>query len=182
MSNSGQSTILYMRITHGSVRVMQQSAPVLLPIFRSRLQGDVLARTLGEPEGVFTVVELARAGGVDASTVTRELTRLVGAGLLNEERVGRTRVVRANPASTPHHHHHHHRRRRRRSPARAHMTSTGAVTTSGAKVTSSPSALGLPAAEAARFLGCRRAGRRGCACRHRGEVGEAVEVLAVDDA
>jgi predicted nucleotidyltransferase len=78
---------------------MQQSAPVLLPIFRSRLQGDVLARTLGEPERAFTVVDLARACGADASTVTRELTRLVGVGLLSEERVGRTRVVRANTAS-----------------------------------------------------------------------------------
>ena len=35
----------------------------------------------------------------DVSTVTRELTRLVTAGLLAEERVGRTRVVQANTDS-----------------------------------------------------------------------------------
>ena len=78
---------------------MQTSASPLLPIFRSRLQGDLLARVLGEPGRRFTVTELARVVDADVSTVTRELTRLVGAGLLVEEKVGRTRVVQANTAS-----------------------------------------------------------------------------------
>ena len=78
---------------------MQTSASPLLPIFRSRLQGDLLARVLGEPGRRFTVTDLARVVDADVSTVTRELTRLVGAGLLVEEKVGRTRVVQANTAS-----------------------------------------------------------------------------------
>ncbi len=78
---------------------MQTSASPLLPIFRSRLQGDLLARVLGEPGRRFTVTDLARVVDADVSTVTRELTRLVGAGLLVEEKVGRTRVVQANNAS-----------------------------------------------------------------------------------
>jgi predicted nucleotidyltransferase len=78
---------------------MQQSPPPLLPIFRSALQGEVLAHLLGRPERGFTVAELARLCAADASTVSRELSRLVGAGLLAESRVGRTRVVQANQAS-----------------------------------------------------------------------------------
>lgn len=78
---------------------MQQSAPPLLPIFRSRLQGDLLARLLATPDQGFTVGELARAAEADVSAVSRELSRLVGAGLLREERLGRTRVVRADRSS-----------------------------------------------------------------------------------
>jgi predicted nucleotidyltransferase len=78
---------------------MQQSPPPLLPIFRSVLQGDLLAYLLGEPDRGFTVAELARITSSDASTVSREVSRLVGAGLVSDERVGRTRVLRANRQS-----------------------------------------------------------------------------------
>jgi predicted nucleotidyltransferase len=88
-----------MRIAHDMVCVMQQSPPTLLPIFRSALQGDLLAYLLGQPERSFTVAELARTTGADASTVSREATRLVGAGLVADVRVGRTRVLRADQTS-----------------------------------------------------------------------------------
>ena len=88
-----------MRNAHGIVRVMQQSPPSLLPIFRSALQGDLLSYLLGEADRGFTVAELARMTSADPSTVSRELTRLVGAGLVRDERVGRTRVLRADQRS-----------------------------------------------------------------------------------
>jgi predicted nucleotidyltransferase len=78
---------------------MQQSPSPLLPIFRSALQGDLLAHLLGEPERGFTVAQLARITEADASTVSREVSRLVGAGLVREERVGRTRVLRGDQGS-----------------------------------------------------------------------------------
>lgn len=87
------------RIPHGIVRVMQQKPSPLLPIFRSALQGELLAHVLGRPDRSFTVVELARLCNADASTVSREVSRLVTAGLIEQSRAGRTRVLRANQAS-----------------------------------------------------------------------------------
>jgi predicted nucleotidyltransferase len=78
---------------------MQVSPSPLLPIFRSPLQGELLARLLGQPEQSFTVSDLAGLTGSDVSTVSRELSRLVAAGLLQESRVGRTRMVQADTRS-----------------------------------------------------------------------------------
>jgi predicted nucleotidyltransferase len=58
-----------------------------------------LAYLLGEPDRGFTVAELARMTSADASTVSREMSRLVDAGLVSDERVGRTRVLRADRTS-----------------------------------------------------------------------------------
>lgn len=82
---------------------MRTSAPALLPLFRSRLQGDLLARIL-LTEDDLSVSDLARSLGAPVATVQREVQRLEDAGLLATRRVGRARLVRAdseNPAVLP---------------------------------------------------------------------------------
>lgn len=82
---------------------MRTSAPPLLPLFRSRLQGDLLAKILLSPRK-FTVSDLARALEAPVATVQREVDRLERAGVLSTSRVGRARVVEpdtTNPAFQP---------------------------------------------------------------------------------
>jgi DNA-binding Lrp family transcriptional regulator len=82
---------------------MRTSAPPLLPIFRSRLQGDLLARVLLDPNRL-TVSELARELAAPVPTVQREVSRLEEAGVLVTTRLGRARLVapnNANPALGP---------------------------------------------------------------------------------
>ena len=70
-----------------------------MPVFRSSTQAKMLARVLGDPDRTFSLSDLAAQVDADMSTVSREASRLVDAGVLLEERVGRTRVLRANTAS-----------------------------------------------------------------------------------
>lgn len=82
---------------------MRTAAPPLLPLFRSRLQGDLLARVLLGADGL-TVSDLARELRAPVATVQREVQRLEGSGVLKTRRVGRARVVapnEANPAFGP---------------------------------------------------------------------------------
>jgi DNA-binding transcriptional ArsR family regulator len=82
---------------------MRTSAPPLLAVFRSQLQGELLARVLLSP-GQLSMSDLARALDAPIPTVAREVTRLEGAGLLTTSRVGRARLVSgndANPAMGP---------------------------------------------------------------------------------
>lgn len=80
---------------------MRTTTEPLLPILRSRLQGRLLAQVLlfGDRERGQTVAELARALGAHVATVHREVDRLAAAGILETERVGRTRLVR--PGTDP---------------------------------------------------------------------------------
>ncbi len=75
---------------------MKVNVPALLPILRSDAVGEILARLYLAPDRAWTLTELAAATGVSLPTLTREVTRMVRAGLLTEERVGRTRQVRCN--------------------------------------------------------------------------------------
>lgn len=75
---------------------MKVAAPALLPILRSDAVGEILARLYVAPPRDWTLSELAASAGVSLPTLTREVTRMVRAGLLEETRVGRTRVVRSN--------------------------------------------------------------------------------------
>lgn len=82
---------------------MRTSAPPLLAVFRSQLQGDLLARVLLTP-GELSVSDLARELSAPVATVQREVARLERAGLLVSRRVGRTRLVvgdETNPALPP---------------------------------------------------------------------------------
>jgi DNA-binding transcriptional ArsR family regulator len=67
----------------------------LAPIFRSALQGRLLALAFLRPEEEHTVADLARRLEVDHATVHREVHRLSAAGILQTRRAGRTRLVRA---------------------------------------------------------------------------------------
>jgi DNA-binding transcriptional ArsR family regulator len=76
--------------------VARSHAPELFPLFRSRLQGELLAYVLISPEVERSASDIAEAVGAPLSSVSRELDRLVRAGLLAERRVGRARLVKAN--------------------------------------------------------------------------------------
>jgi DNA-binding transcriptional ArsR family regulator len=80
------------------------TAPALLPIFRSRLQGDLLAALLLVPDAELTLTDLARRTGGSLAAVQREVERLEEAGLLVSRRIGRARLVSADrnsPATAP---------------------------------------------------------------------------------
>ncbi len=72
-----------------------KTSPSLLPLLRSRMQGELLARVLLHPEREYSITELAEASGVSPTAVLREVERLVGGGILEDRRVGRSRLVKA---------------------------------------------------------------------------------------
>ena len=75
---------------------MKTPAPALMPIFRSDAQGRLLALLLDDVTREWSQAELARRARVTQPTASRELARLVTAGLLNEWRQGNTLLYRAN--------------------------------------------------------------------------------------
>ncbi|MEU3919227.1 ArsR family transcriptional regulator [Streptomyces sp. NPDC029004] len=70
-------------------------SPSLLPILRSRMQGELLALVLLHPEREYSITELATDVGVTPTAVLREVERLTGGGILADRRVGRSRLVKA---------------------------------------------------------------------------------------
>ncbi|CAM5567353.1 hypothetical protein SAVIM338S_04761 [Streptomyces avidinii] len=70
-------------------------SPSLLPILRSRMQGELLALVLLHPEREYSISELAADVGVTPTAVLREVDRLAGGGILTDRRVGRSRLVKA---------------------------------------------------------------------------------------
>jgi DNA-binding transcriptional ArsR family regulator len=78
---------------------MRSAAPKLLPIFRSRLQADILAALLLRPDQEQSLTELAARFGAPLSTVHGEVTRLTDAGLLLRREAGRSVMVRADPGN-----------------------------------------------------------------------------------
>lgn len=75
---------------------MKSPAPALLPLLRSRAQGDIIAWVMLHPDQAFSLTEIATEVGVSAATVTREVDRLAQAGLVQQTRRGNTRMVRAD--------------------------------------------------------------------------------------
>jgi predicted nucleotidyltransferase len=78
---------------------MRSDAPVLLPIFRSRHQAELLARVLLHPDKEFTLSELVEYLDVPPTTLQREAQRLAEVKLFRDRKVGRTRLYSANPAN-----------------------------------------------------------------------------------
>jgi DNA-binding transcriptional ArsR family regulator len=78
---------------------VRTAAPALLPVFRSRLQGEVLALMLADPGVEWTVDDLARRTGEPYKTVGSEVRRLQDAELVVARSVGRTKLLRANEDS-----------------------------------------------------------------------------------
>lgn len=75
---------------------MRKSSPPLLAIFRTQLQGELLALVYLRPwDAAVSISDVARELGAPISTVHREVSRLVDAGLLDESKSGRTRLVRS---------------------------------------------------------------------------------------
>jgi hypothetical protein len=82
---------------------MRVSAPPLMAIFRSQLQGELLARVMLS-DGPITIADLARDLSAPLPTVAREVNRLHAAGILALNRQGRAQLVTAdggNPAVRP---------------------------------------------------------------------------------
>lgn len=77
----------------------RSGSPSLLPILRSRQQGEVLAALLERPEREWPLAELSRWLDIPKPSVHREIERAEQAGIVASRKVGRTRVVRANPDS-----------------------------------------------------------------------------------
>lgn len=74
---------------------MKTASPMLLPLLRSRSQGDIMAAILLDPEHERSLTEIAAETGVSVATVLREVARLEEAGLVTSTRRGNTRLVRA---------------------------------------------------------------------------------------
>jgi len=73
--------------------------PPIMPIFRSHLQGELLAVVLLSDDGEFSLTGLAQRLGAPLPTVHREASRLEAAGVVASRRVGNVRIVRANRRS-----------------------------------------------------------------------------------
>jgi DNA-binding transcriptional ArsR family regulator len=78
---------------------MRSEAPPLLPILRSRHQGELLAVLLLHPDREYTLSDLSRRLNVPLSTLQGEANRLIDAGLVRQRRLGRARVLRAELAN-----------------------------------------------------------------------------------
>ncbi len=70
-----------------------------MPVFRSRLQGEVLALLMGEPAREWTIEQLATTAGQPYQTVASEVRRLDQGDLLVTRSIGRSKLVRANESS-----------------------------------------------------------------------------------
>jgi predicted nucleotidyltransferase len=77
----------------------RSSTPSLLPLLRSATQAGILERLFLHPDQAYTVGELAELLGVTDLSVRRELYRMVDAGMVDREAVGRQSVFRASVAS-----------------------------------------------------------------------------------
>jgi DNA-binding transcriptional ArsR family regulator len=78
---------------------MRSNAPGLLPILRSQHLAEILTLLLLHPDAEYTLTEISGKLGLPLTTLRREATRLSGSGLIRERRLGRSRLVSANPAS-----------------------------------------------------------------------------------
>jgi DNA-binding transcriptional ArsR family regulator len=79
--------------------VDRTATPSLLPVLRSRQQGEILALLLGDPDLELSLTEIGRRTGAPHPSVHREVERAERAGLVTSRKVGNTRLVRADSAS-----------------------------------------------------------------------------------
>lgn len=81
------------------LRSVQNSTQQIVPILRTETQRELLVELFFRTERPRTLSDLARAIGVDQTTVMREVNRLLVSGVVVEERVGRARTVEINESS-----------------------------------------------------------------------------------
>lgn len=77
----------------------RQPSPFLLPILRSRQQGEILTLLLGDPDLELSLTQISDRTGVPYPSVHREVERAESAGIATSRRIGQTRLVRANTNS-----------------------------------------------------------------------------------
>jgi predicted nucleotidyltransferase len=77
---------------------MKVPAPSLMPILRSDAQGRILARVLTDPDAAYSLSDLVAWSKTSMPTVQREIERAEQAGVVTTEKIGPTRLVRANTA------------------------------------------------------------------------------------
>lgn len=75
---------------------MKSSSPTLLPLLRSRAQGDIIAWVMLHPGEKFSLTQIADTVDVSVPTVMREIDRLEDAGLVTVHRSGNQRMVEAD--------------------------------------------------------------------------------------
>ncbi|MFT4187821.1 MAG: winged helix-turn-helix domain-containing protein [Aeromicrobium sp.] len=83
---------------------MRSSTPHLLPLLRSRAQGDILACVFLAPERRHSVSELSDHARTSLQQTLREVRRLEDAGLVRTQKAGNTRYVEVrddNPLVKP---------------------------------------------------------------------------------
>jgi len=83
---------------------MRREAAPVVPIFRTSMQAELLARLYLQPQEPWTLASLARDLGVSSSTLHPEIRRLEDAELITADQLGRSRVLHANldhPLSGP---------------------------------------------------------------------------------
>lgn len=74
---------------------MRTVSSPLLPLLRSRVQGDLLALVYLNPDEEFSVTEAAHRIGASVKAVHQEVTRLVETGFLADRKLGTSRLVRS---------------------------------------------------------------------------------------
>ncbi|MET4589312.1 nucleotidyltransferase domain-containing protein [Arthrobacter sp. 754] len=77
---------------------MKSTVPLLAPLLRSNLQGDVLAVLLLSPEEQWNITALAERVATNLPSVLREINRLLQGGIVRERKLGRNRMISANRA------------------------------------------------------------------------------------
>jgi len=75
---------------------MKSPAPPLLPIFRSRVQAEILGLILWSSPKEFSLTDISRRVGVSLATTQREISRSEKAEVVISRRVGNVRLVSAN--------------------------------------------------------------------------------------
>jgi hypothetical protein len=83
---------------------MRSPAPLLLPLLRSQVQGDLLALLYLHPEQEYSLTETATLIGASVKAVHTEASRLLAAGFISDSRRGNLRLIRAitdTPVSRP---------------------------------------------------------------------------------
>src|SRR5699024_142211 len=80
-----------------SSSLMRTTPPALLPILRSQVQGEVLARLYLPPDEEHSLAELAELTATSPQSIQHEASPLVKAGRLRDRRLGRSRLVCDNP-------------------------------------------------------------------------------------
>lgn len=80
--------------------MVRAPSPPLLPLLRSRVQGEVLTILYLHPDQTYSLADLARLTGAGAKRIHDEIERLEAGGLVTTRRRGNMRMVRADTDTT----------------------------------------------------------------------------------